>query len=254
MDNSTHNMSEILVQYLDGELGLADQQKVEKQLTEDPSLANELKNLQLAREAVKMYGMQEQVKTIHKEMMQELQPRVKVMNSKRRILRYSISIAASILLIAGLFFAYNLFTLSKEKVFASNYHTYELATFRDSSSAEKSSIEKAFRDKQFKEVVGIVKADYTTEEHFLRGISFLEIQNNASAINEFRSVVLSNKNTGSKLFEDEAEYYLALAYLRNGDYKSARELFQQIRNNPDHLYHDMITARLMRQVKMLSWK
>lgn len=248
-------MSEILVQYLDGELSSVDAQKVEKQLSENPSLANELENLQLAREAVKMYGVRERVKSVHKEMMKELQPGVKAMSRQRKILRYSISIAAAILLIAGLFFAYNFFTLSKEKVFASNYHTYELPTFRDSSSGDQSSIEKAFREKEFGKVVNVQKAgDYTIKEHFLRGISFLEIQNNASAVNEFRSVVDSNRAAGTSFFEDEAEYYLALTYLRGGNYKTAYRLLRLIKNNPDHLYYDMVTAKLMRQVKMLSWK
>lgn len=248
-------MSEILIQYLDGELSLADQQKITKQLSEDPSLANELENLQLALEAVKMYGVQERVKSVHKEMMLELQPRAKVMSSQRKILRYSISIAAGALLIAGLFFAYNFFTLSKEKVFASNYHTYELPTFRDSSSGDQSSIERAFRNKGFGEVVNLPKkGDYTIKEHFLRGISFLEIQNNTSAVNEFRSVLDSNMSAGTSFFEDEAEYYLALTYLRDGNYKIAYKLLSLIKNNPDHLYHEMVTAKLMRQVKMLSWK
>ena len=56
MDNSTPNMSEKLVQYLDGELTGVEKENLERQLATDPSLKAELDSLKTTKEAVKLYG------------------------------------------------------------------------------------------------------------------------------------------------------------------------------------------------------
>jgi len=255
MNNSTHYNTEILIQYLDGELDQAERVNIEKQISSDPKLANELENLRLAREAVNLYGTREKVKSLHLEMMQELDPGLKLRSDRKNVLRYSLGIAAGILLIAGLFIVYNMLTLSGEKVFASAYRTYELPTFRDSVSGTITPMEKAFRMGDYSKVVNIpVQGNFTVEEHFLRGISYLEIRDNHAAIREFNAVNVENQKAGTKFFKDETDYYLALSYLRVGNYANALKLFQSIRKNPDHIYFSMVTSKLIRKIKLLNWK
>ena len=50
-------MSELLTRYLDGELSETEKEMVEKQLAEKKELRDELENLQLARDAIKYYGL-----------------------------------------------------------------------------------------------------------------------------------------------------------------------------------------------------
>ncbi|HEY6062952.1 MAG TPA: hypothetical protein VIV35_05055 [Chitinophagaceae bacterium] len=255
MDNSTYNMSEKLVQYLDGEMYGAEKISFEQELSADKKLRDELDSLKSTREAIKLYGLQQKVSGIHQQMMQEMELPVRKMSPTRRIIRYSIAAAASVILIVGGIIGYNFYTLSSNKVFASNYHSYELNTLRDNSNPELSSVENAYRGKKYAEVTGIIyDRPFTVKESFLRAISYLELKNNTKAIDEFKKVIAENDTAHTNLFKDEAEYYLALTYISNKDYDFALELLRKIRDNPDQLYHDRITGKLIRQVKMLKWR
>jgi tetratricopeptide (TPR) repeat protein len=256
MDNSTYNMSEKLVQYLDGELTGSEKESIQQQLAADKNLQQELESLIATREAIKLYGLQQKVSGIHQQMMQEMQTPVKKMSSTRRILRYSIAAAASVVLIVGGIVGYNFYNLSSNKVFASNYHSYELSTVRDGDSTQVSPVEKAYREKDYKKTVDLISQQslLTVKETFLAGMSYMELDNGAKAIDEFKKVIARNENAKSNLFKDEAEYYLALTYIRNRDYDFALDMLRNIKENPGHLYHEKVTGKLVRQVKMLKWR
>ncbi|MBC7874129.1 MAG: hypothetical protein H7Y01_09050 [Ferruginibacter sp.] len=260
MDNSTPYMSEKLVQYLDGELSQTEKDSVEQQLAADQSLQDELDRLRSTREAVKLYGLQQKVAGIHVQMMDQLQSQEKkirpaAFGSARKIMRYSIAVAASLLLIVGGYMAYNFVTLSSDKVFASRYRSYGLVTVRDGNTNE-TPLVKAYREKKYKEVVRIIDTgeDKTTEGKFLGGTAALELNDNEKAITWLKEVLESNKKTGKSVLDDEAEYYLSLGYIRNKDYDYALDLLYKIRANPNHLYNKKVTAKLIRQVKILKWR
>jgi len=256
MDNSTHNTSELLVQYLDGELSGSEKDDLEMQLKVDASLKAELESLQLAREAVGLYGLKQQVSAVHQQMMNELQAPVVKINPARRIVRYSMAIAASVLLIFLSITAYIFFTLSPDKLFADNYHSFELSTTRGGNEAEPTAIEKAYREKNYKEVTDLTTkwSEPDIRDEFLAGISSLELNKSSEAIHFFNGVIKLNETRDKPIYKDETEYYLALSYLKNKDYDLALELMNKIHNDPDHLYHKKITNKLILRVKMLKWR
>jgi hypothetical protein len=255
MDNSTNNISEKLVQYLDNELTGSEKESLEQQIAVDNKLKEELENLKATREAVKIFGLQERVAGVHQHMMKELSAPVKKISSARRIIRFSVAIAASVVLIAGSIIAYNFYNLSSGKIFASNYQPYELSTVRDIDSIQISPVEKAYREKKYSEVTGIIyDRPFTVKESFLRGISYIELKDNTKAIEELKKVIAENEKANSNLFKDEAEYYLALTYIRNKDYDFALDLLRSIQGDPGHIYHKKITGKMIRQVRMLKWR
>jgi tetratricopeptide (TPR) repeat protein len=256
MDNSTNNMSEKLVQYLDGELAGVERNNLQQLLVQDSSLQTEFENFQATREAVRMYGLHQQVAGVHSQMMQEMQAPVKQISSARRIFRYSIAVAASVILIAAGIWGYNFYTLSSNKVFASNYHSYELSTLRDIDPQQLSPVEKAYRDKDYKRVVELNSQNQAApvKETFLTAMAMVELKENTKAIDVFKKVIAEDEAVKTDLFKDEAEYYLALTYIRDGDYDFALELLRNIKNDPAHLYNGKVTGKLIRQVKMLKWR
>ena len=254
MDNSTPGMSEKLVDYLDGKLELDEKQQIDKLLETDKDLKNELDGLLSAREAVRQYGLQQKVASVHQQMMNEPNTPVRNITSTRRTLRYAIAVAASILLIVAGYIGYNFYILSSEKVYTANYRTYELSSLRDGSTAE-SEIETAYRSKKFTELLAIrFDRPFTIKEHFLRGLAFAETGDNGNAILSFKKVVEDNDAAHTNVFRDEAEFYLALSYVRNKDYDFALELFKNIKSKPEHLYKERITTKLIRQVRLLKWR
>lgn len=255
MDNSIPDMSEKLVQYLDGELVGADKETLEQQLAADKDLQEELNRLRSATAAVKLYGSQQKVAGIHHEMMEEMQPGLKKIKSGRKILRYSIAVAASLILLIGGYMAYNFFTLSPDKVFASRYQAYELTSYRDANTTE-TPVERAYREKNYKEVLRIHDAgeDHSPKGEFLCGAAALEVKDNSKAIKCFKEVLDMNRRSQQPVLNDESEFYLSLGYTRNGDYDFALALLNKIHDDVNHKYNKEVTGKLLRQVKMLKWR
>ena len=256
MDNSTHNMSEKLVQYLDGELYGTEKISLEEKISADQRLQDELDSLKATTEAVKMFGIQQKVSGIHQQMMKEMQTPVKKISSTRRIIRYSIAVAASVVLIVGSMIGYNFYNLSSGHVFASNYRSYELITLRDADITQVTPVEKAYREKDYQKAVGLLSenSSNTVKDIFLAGMSYVELDNNAEAIEAFKKVIAQNDTAKTSLFKDDAEYYLALTHIRNKDFDFALDMLRRIKENPEHLYQEKVTGKLIRQVKMLKWR
>jgi tetratricopeptide (TPR) repeat protein len=260
MDNSTPDMPELLVQYLDGSLQGMEKESIDQQLAADAALQQQFDSLLLTREAIRYYGLKEKVKDLHETMMEEMREPVKHLQTKpassgRRMFRYAASIAASILLLVGGYFVYNFVTLSSDNVYSANYQKYELTTNRDGVAPE-TATEKAYRADNYKEVVRIstAKEDTTQKGIFLSGLAAMELNDNTKAITCFSEVLDTNKKVTVKSLNDEAEYYLSLSYIRNKDYDYALDIMQAIKDDPAHVYHEKITSKLIRQVKMLKWR
>src|SRR6187397_1617856 len=67
----------------------------------------------------------------------------------KRIVRYSVAIAASVLLIVVCIVVYNFYQLSSDRLFTENYTAYELTTFVGEKDSTASKIEKAYRKKNY---------------------------------------------------------------------------------------------------------
>lgn len=255
MDNSTPDMSVLLVQYLDGELDAEEKASLEQRLEKDPSLQQELESLKQTREAIRLFGLQQQVSGIHHQMMSQMRAPVRKMSNARRVIRYSVAVAASVILIAGTIMIYNFYNLSSDKVFSSHYQSYDLGTVRG-DSVQETVLEKNYREKNFKgvTVLGEKLEPLSIQNIFLVGMAWLELGNNSKAIDQYKKVIQLNEKDGTRLEKDEAEYYLCLAYIRNRDYDLALELMHSIQDDPHHLYREKITNRFLRQVKILKWR
>src|SRR5690242_19839067 len=147
MDNSTFNMDELLIRYLDRELTEHERMDFENQLSSNKELQEQLQSIQLTRDAVRSYGLKQKVASIHEQMMDKLSAPVRKINSRKRLVQYTLAIAASLLLIFISIQAYTFFTLSPGKLFSQNYRSYELNTVRGNGN-EQSAIEKAYLDKR----------------------------------------------------------------------------------------------------------
>lgn len=255
MDNSTPGMDELLVQYLDGELQGTEKETLEKQLAADATLQQQFDSLLLTRESIRYYGLKEKVAKVHQQMMTEMKAPVKKINPARRMVRYAVSVAASILLLVGGYLAYSFFSLSSDKVYSANYQKFELGTSRDGGTAETAS-EKAYRAGDYKEVVRIHNAggNLTAKDEFLCGTAALELNDNTKAITCFNEVLNMNKQANAKALNDEAEYYLSLSYVRNKDYDYALDVMNKIKDDAGHIYNEKITGKLLRQVRLLKWR
>jgi outer membrane protein assembly factor BamD (BamD/ComL family) len=89
---------------------------------------------------------------------------------------------------------------------------------------------------------------------FLTGMSYLETNDLSKAISSFQVVIADVKEDKTTVLKDAAEYYLAMAYLKNNDYDQAIELMNTIHDNSGHLYKNMFSQKYINKVKRLKWR
>ncbi len=255
MSNNYTN-SDLLVQYLDSELSAEEKLRVENELKNNTAMQQELQNLILAKDAVKTYGVKQKVAAIHKEMMGEMAATEmpKKTSLVRNIARTSMRIAASLLIVTLGLGIYQYVTISPDKLFAENYQPYALSVSRGATDTD--AMEKAYQQKDFTAVINQFAALSAAgqKENFVAGQSYLASNNYSKAVECFKKIAALNVAGSKNIFKDDAEYYLALSYLKNNEFRFAYPIFINIHNNPKHLYNDKITSSVIRQLTLLNWK
>jgi hypothetical protein len=249
MADFLHDKEETLMRYLDGEMDQTEKEMFESQLQNDMALKERLESLRVAIASVQQYGTVEKVRAVHSEMMQELSSvhkETKVV-PMRKMIRYSLAIAASILIIlAGV----NLFTssqLSSNKLYNEAFVDYDASVVRGNES--QTEIERLYQDHSYTNVIEKGKLQKVSQaDSLLVGLSYLKTNELPDAINWLGSI-----STQSPVKQD-AEFYLALSYLKNKNYKVALTLMQQIHSNPNHVYHNQFSDSYINKVKKLSSK
>lgn len=179
----------------------------------------------------------------------------KKISKVRHIVRYTVTVAASILLIVVCIEGYNFYRLSPDRLFAENYTAYEPTTTSGENDSTGSKIEKAYRKKNYSEVININKNSVlSVKDIFLTGMSYLETNDLSKAISSYQVVIADLKDDTTTILKDAAEYYLALAYLKDNDYDQAIELMNTIHDNSLHLYTKKFSLKYIRRVKRLKWR
>ena len=180
---------------------------------------------------------------------------VKKNSNIRRIIRYSVAVAASVLLIFVCIEGYKFYNLSTEKLFAEKYTAYELTTTRGDADTTDSTIEKAYRQKDFSEVIKLnASSVLSVKDIFLTGMAYLETNDPSRAISSLQVVLADIKKDKTSALKYPAEYYMALAYLKNNDYDQAIDLMNAIHDNSSHLYKEKFSRKYINRVKRLKWR
>ena len=246
-DNSTH--TQLLIRYLDGELDEQEATKLREQLENSPAWKEELESLQIARMAVQRYGLKNDIARVRSEMINSTDNTARVIPFYRR----PMSVAAAIILIALVSALYFYFGTSSQEFYATHFASYTVGVTRGTSA---SPLTKAYEQKDYKQVNALfaAQAQPRNEDYFFFALSLLE-QNKARDASVFFETILQEKSpdsTGS--YREEAEYYLSLTYIQLHQPKKAIPLFEKIRNDKFHHYHDKVTWMDMWRLKMLDWK
>ena len=66
--------------------------------------------------------------------------------------------------------------------------------------------------------------------------------------------MISDSTNADKETKDGAEYYLALAHLRNRDFDESIELMTKVHDDPNHMYHERFSSKYIKKVKMVKWR
>ena len=253
--NPNDTNTELLTKYLDGELQGEQLKNLELRIKEDNNLQRELEDLKISMEAIKSYGLYKKVSSIHSDMMKEFNhqalPRI---GSTNKFVRNSLKIAATIFIISGSVLLYQYITLSSQSLFRNNFQAYTLHENRGNET--ESPLEQQYKLTKYYTVTELFQRlpTKTIQDYFIAGNAYLQQDNPAEAAKCFLSVLEINKIQQTHLYEDDAEYYLAMSYLENNEPSKAVHLFEKIHADKSHLYHSKVSEWFLRKLHWLHDK
>ncbi|MGZ3812310.1 MAG: hypothetical protein ACXVB0_09240 [Mucilaginibacter sp.] len=251
--NNSEAYSDKLIQYMDGELTENELAAFEKLLSENIQMQEELKNLELARMAIRSYGLKSQVASVRQQMLQELkEDRKPAENKIYPFMRSTLKYAASILLVLCSISIYMYSTTTSTKVYQEGYQPYKISIARGENTS--STLEAAFNAGNFNEVINVFKKTPNpgSKETFLAAQSYLSLHQLDNAIQSFNQVLQTSGSDNN--FKDYASYYLALAYIEDNKPAKALPIFEKIHADADHLYHDKVSYWTLLKLKILTLK
>lgn len=265
------NKTEIIELYLQGRLDQEFMDEFNHRLSNDQDFKQEVEFQRAIVRNAKRVGRDEMKKTlklIHSEISSAAADNVipyqtgarsfsdKRIKSHIRSLRLSktlLAIAASLILVAVAIFY---ITLSPSKLFAENFEVYRTASTRAEENA--SELISHYEQKNYKGTIQAYEALpwSSIKETFLAGNAYLMLSQPDKAINCFERVIKINKNLQpeKRRFEDESEYYMALAYLESNRPTEADVIFRKINEDASHSYHDRASNFLLLKIKLLKLK
>jgi tetratricopeptide (TPR) repeat protein len=157
----------------------------------------------------------------------------------RRIISPAMQIAAVFIVAMGLAVVIKIANTRPQGIFENNYTAYDLGVTRGEDGSKE--IEKAYRAKNWGAVYIAFQTTHakTQEDYFLTAMAHMEQSDYYEAISLLKTLILYNASH-EPLFQDEAEYYLAMNYLATGQSAPALDLFNKIKADPGHLFHTRV--------------
>ena len=229
------NYSEFIDRYLDKNLSGPELNWFEKELDSNPELLAELnlqKNLNKALSQGDILDLREKLNVIH----EMVDPELKRKKIKITFLNNWVGIVAAcaVIMIAIGFLLTNSINpvQTAEVLFDQYYEPYVIPTNYRSVTDINNIFHKALveykkqdyqKALQLFEIV-LIKDEFRMDVTLLTGISNLEIENYNKANNSFQKVINHNDN----LFIEQAEWYLALCFLKTGEQEKAHLQFEKI--------------------------
>lgn len=253
--NPNYTNTELLTKYLDGELKGEQLENLELRIKEDDNLQQELEDLKISMEAIKSYGLYKKVSSIHLDMMKEFRQQPLPQIGRANIfIKNTLKIAAAIFIILGSTLLYQYITLSPQSLFRDNFQAFTLHENRGNEIG--SPLEQQYKLANYPQVIKLFQqlSAKTIQDYFIAGNSYLKRDNPAEAAKCFLSVGEINKTQQSHLYEDDAEYYLAMSYLENNEPTKAFPIFEKIHADKSHLYHTKVSAWFLRKLHWLHDK
>ena len=270
MPDTNDNLDELerLDQYLDGQLTEDDRSALEQALEEDTSLRETLQLLRISRDAIRAKALQQKVHTLHQKWKPEVRPTANSATTlptseaevvtmpppvkpaaSTTLFRTVWRVAAAVLIGLVGYSAYQFGSANHSTMYNEHYLSYELPRVRGNDEAV-TNLDVLYDQQRYAEVLQAYErqTSFSGRDHFLAAMSALEQEDYTRAVDLFTQV----RATAS--FEQETDYYLALAYLQTGQTDEARALFQKIAKAPRHLYHENASPQDLRSLWWLQWK
>jgi len=246
--------SEYIDRYLKGELSAAEQAGFRQRVQQDQAFAAEVAAQQSVRSLTRHYGYRQELAAIHREAMAERRAQ-----SGFQVWRSPLRIAAAITLLFVFAATLRLATLSTGGLVAQGYEPYAADVTRGETYVPQDVSQQLVREyanDNYDAVVSLFGQNphHSPQEVLLAGNAYLALSQPAQAIPLLQRAKTEGEGSGNRTAVQDAEYYLAWAYVQNDQLPEAERLFAAIRRNPDHKYHPDVDRFLYWNLRLLRLK
>ncbi len=245
----------LLIDYLDKQLSAEETVRVDSLIRNDKQVAADWAYLKMAVKAVELNAIHEQVVYARKRFANMNEPVTKTSGAVvRNMYKTALRVAAIVIVVLGGALFYKYITVNNSSLYQQNFEEYTLSTNRGEGNQD--AVETAYRDKNWNAVIqhsdqAIIK---TSETYFLSGMAALELKKYPEAVSRFEHVMNINAKSADKYFQDEAEYYLALACLMNHQTDKGVRILDQIRANKNQVYYPLARQISVTDLKIIKLK
>jgi tetratricopeptide (TPR) repeat protein len=255
-DNSANDTTQLLIQYMDNELSVLEKETVKKMLASDEKLFEQYQYLLAAKDAIRSKGLKQRVQTLQAEFLKErnkITIPAKIVRSST-VFKTFMRVAAIFLFAIAGFGVYEYASTTNQSVYNESFTSYQSPVNR--SNENTNDLSRIYNAGKYTDVISRVnlKQQKNQQDYFLAAQSYLQLNQPAKAIENFKKVEdLNNKNT-ARYFVEETNYYLMMAYIKTGDIKSAKEKMNIILTDKNHLYYNNVKKISSLQFKVLDLK
>lgn len=280
MDKSdTTNQAERIDRYMKGEMNSEEQEQFQAEMQRDTALQQEVEDTQIAHALLQHRGLKDEIKAVREAMKAEgsqqtvvedddspfsttEQPsEVKTEEDVKAVPMYQwigrVAAGLTILLVGYLAIQY--VTLSPEHLYEEKIATdppylgLSNRSMEDQEDTIADQVRVEYQFGNFEEVIRLYGEleEPTFAETFRAGYAYLDQERTEEAIAAFQQVV---KDQSAFMIQDKAEYYLALAYLQDGQIATAVSMLEQIHQDDDHDYEDSLGSLYLWRLRLLDMK
>ena len=166
-------------------------------------------------------------------------------------MRITTAVFAVLVLLIFFWKGYILYQMSPDELFDKMYVQFSTGSTR-AEPAAKYGIEHYYAAGNY--VAATLQSkkqpQLTEKEKLLTGLAYLHRQDYSKAIKWLEPA----SNNFKSPYRQQAEFYLALTYLKNEDYDHSIETMERIAYMPTHLYHNRVSKSIIGDVKLLKWR
>jgi tetratricopeptide (TPR) repeat protein len=205
--------------------------------------------------ALEQYNLLIQVQQVHQTFLQNRKQSTAIVRTIKPMV-YFRRIAAVLVIALSCLTIFQYSNSSTEQLYKELHSTYTLSELRGEDATAATDLVKAFRKADYKQTIALFQVSRTTgnRERFFTAISYLETGEPEKAIPLFEQIEQFNQKNGEQLYQDETDYYAALALLKTADRKKAVVLLQKIQADQEHTYHRYVSKWMIWKIKWLGHK
>lgn len=257
-------------QYLNNQLPTDEVTKLERELRQNPELQELLDTVEMTRRTIRTQAIRAEVRQVHGNFMADYRRQVVTdqetgnenvpvvpLHGRRAGNGWVMRVAATVLLAAVGYTGYQFATLNHQAVYDDNFVEYRLPTIRD-ADARQSIPDSLYRAGNYaavvQQVASIAAKERLPRQYFLAAMSHLQLRQYKAALAQFQALKNSNSRSVAPVFEQEADYYGALANLGAGNYEHAYSSLKSIHDNPRHLFQGNVSTVNLWKIKLLAYK